>query len=381
MTGNNSSGNGLSMNKSLDSTCRGIEMDSQMNAVLAAFNGIEDTIATIKPDHTVLWCNRSGYKLLGKRPDDVIGRKCFELVGRQNPCDNCVALAAISSRQIKIAERYVPELGRHFQRTASPIIDKDGNISLVILQVHDISSYKSTEEALRNSEESLKAIFETSPAGIILVDPKGRITIANRSMADLFACSIDDLHGVAYVDLLHPDLKAVGLANMKSLIAGEIDNVSIERRYMRKNGQEFWGHLSGRRLSHSDGKFLGLVGIITDITKRKKAEESHKESEARFKGIYEHSPIGIEIYDSLGRLIHINKACMYIFGVSNIEAIQGFSLFDDPNLPDYARESLLGGETVKYETAFDFEKVKKLGLYETAKSGIIYVYVLYFPTF
>lgn len=104
-----------------------------------------------------------------------------------------------------------------------------------------------------------------------------------------------------------------------------------------------------------------------------------RESGARFHGIYSDSPIGIEIYDSEGRLLDINRACAEIFGVSEVSDVMGFRLFEDPNLPADMKERLRRGETVRHEFPFDFEKVKEYGLYRTAKSGIIYLDVIIAP--
>ncbi|OJH50446.1 PAS/PAC sensor signal transduction histidine kinase [Methanohalophilus portucalensis FDF-1] len=112
-----------------------------------------------------------------------------------------------------------------------------------------------------------------------------------------------------------------------------------------------------------------------DITERKSVEKALKKSEQRFKEIYLESPIPIEVYNSEGHLIDVNTSCLKLFGISDVAEVKGFNLFDDPNLPAYTREQLLAGETVEYETTFDFELVKKLDLYNTSRSGIIYVNV------
>jgi PAS domain S-box-containing protein len=104
-------------------------------------------------------------------------------------------------------------------------------------------------------------------------------------------------------------------------------------------------------------------------------EKALKKSEKRFREIYSESPIPIEIYDSEGHLIDANTSCLELFGISDVAEVKGFNLFDDPNLPDDTREQLLAGQTVEYETVFDFELVKKLDLYKTSRSGIIHVNV------
>ncbi len=104
-----------------------------------------------------------------------------------------------------------------------------------------------------------------------------------------------------------------------------------------------------------------------------------KQSEERFRNIFEQSPIGIELYDLDGRLLEVNKGCIEIFGVSDVAEVKGFKLFEDPNLSDEVKERLKKGEPVRYEVSFDFEKVKEFQLYKTTKTGIHYMDALITP--
>ncbi|MBN1375169.1 MAG: PAS domain S-box protein [Dehalococcoidia bacterium] len=109
------------------------------------------------------------------------------------------------------------------------------------------------------------------------------------------------------------------------------------------------------------------------------AKQALIKSEARYRALFEDSPIGVELYDQEGKLISVNRACLEIFGVGQTSDVIGFQLFDDPNLSQEIKDKLLNGETVRYESYFDFDKVKNAGLYRTSKSGIIYLDILVKP--
>ena len=104
-----------------------------------------------------------------------------------------------------------------------------------------------------------------------------------------------------------------------------------------------------------------------------------KQSEERFRNIFEKSPVGIELYDSVGQLVDMNKSCLEMFGVSDVEKVKGFKLFEDPHLSEEVKENLKRGEVVRYEAPFDLEKVKEHKLYETTKSGVSYLDVSITP--
>jgi len=142
--------------------------------------------------------------------------------------------------------------------------------------IHDITERKHAEALLRENEAKLRTIFEASEAGIILVSDRGEISFANRRMAEMFGMPMEQLIGTTYPEHLHPSEMQIADARMRMIITGEIDLVSVERRYMRADGSFFWGHLSGRRLENPDGSLHTLVGIITDVTKRREAEDQQQ---------------------------------------------------------------------------------------------------------
>ena len=128
--------------------------------------------------------------------------------------------------------------------STAPLHDSEGRIAGVMAVFMDITERKRSEEALRESREQLQTIFETSPAGIILVSPEGRITFANQKMGDLFSRRCEDLLGTPYVDLVHPSQRSIGYGMMKSLMEGEIDQ--------RESGAS----LPGRRRTGVLGTFV-----------------------------------------------------------------------------------------------------------------------------
>lgn len=140
--------------------------------------------------------------------------------------------------------------------------------------------------------------------------------------------------------------------------------------------------ISRRKLSVSERE-KSVIEIIAAKAaveiERKQVMAKLLESEERFRNIYEESPIGIELYDLEGKLLQTNKACLNIFGVTDVEEVKGFGLFEDPNVTDDIKDRLHKGEAVRYEALFDFDKVKELELYRTAKSGGICLDVLITP--
>jgi PAS domain S-box-containing protein len=161
------------------------------------------------------------------------------------------------------------------------IAEYDRKRKVVFGVIKDATAPKLAEAALRESEAQLRVIFEATGAGIILVSPKGEIDYANHHMANMLGVTSEALIGSQYVSHLHPAERHRGDERMRQLVAGEVSTVAVERRYLRADGTDFWGHLAGRRLEHPDGSLRALVGIITDISQRKKAEVEQRNLQAQ----------------------------------------------------------------------------------------------------
>ncbi|MGY5854724.1 MAG: PAS domain S-box protein [Candidatus Thorarchaeota archaeon] len=116
-----------------------------------------------------------------------------------------------------------------------------------------------------------------------------------------------------------------------------------------------------------------ILTMVRDITRQKEAEEAVRESEQWFRSIFRDSPIAINVFNSKGELIAANQAMLDFAGVSEVEDMTTLNIFDDPNTSDEIVERMRHGKTVLFEKPFDFELIKKLGLYPTTKGGIAYI--------
>ena len=130
-----------------------IGLQSQKELMEGVLDSIKDVIGIQLPDHTVLRYNQAGYELLGLTEDEVQGKKCFEFLGRERPCDVCATSKAVQSRKLESIDKYVPELDRHFLCTSNPIFDDDGDIKLIIEQLTDVTERVRMEERLRQAQK------------------------------------------------------------------------------------------------------------------------------------------------------------------------------------------------------------------------------------
>jgi PAS domain S-box-containing protein len=212
----------------------------------------------------------------------------------------------------------------------------------------------SVEQDLVDARQQLETIFDTMQAGIILVNPQGVITFGNKRMADMFGCTLEDLIGSGYSEHVHPDQRNTGDERMRSLIAGKIDHVHHERHYVRRDGSDFWGHLSGRRQEDGQGNLVSLVGVIADITEVKNAQQAIQESEERYRTIIETMQDVYYRADTEGKLIMVSPSGAEMLGYDSVDQILGCSIRDtfyyDPEERDAFLHNLrLKGKMSGYE--------------------------------
>ena len=130
-----------------------IELKTQKNLFEGVFDSINDVIGLQLPDHTVVRYNQAGYSLLNLTEAEVKGKKCYELIGRVNPCEICPTSKALATQKMQSLEKYVPELKKHFICTSNPVLDDAGDIKLIIEQLTDITEKKRTDDKLQQAQK------------------------------------------------------------------------------------------------------------------------------------------------------------------------------------------------------------------------------------
>lgn len=158
-----------------------------------------------------------------------------------------------------------------------------------------------------------RVLFEEATDGIFISDPQGRYSAVNPRGAELTGYSCEELIGMAVTDLIPPEDLVRDPIRMDELRQGRI--VTRERRIRRKDGSLLAVEISARLLPA--GNFLG---IVRDITDRKRAEEALRQSEQRFRILFEQAAVGVaQVNSDTGQFVQINQKYCDIVGYSQDE--------------------------------------------------------------
>lgn len=251
-----------------------------------------------------------------------------------------------------------------------------GSLADLISVALAIQEQKRAEKALAEERNLLRTVIDLIPDEIYAKDLQSRFVVTNKAVTEIWGFNkSEEIIGKSDFDIFAPELAQKYYDEEQQLIR---NSQSIMHKIIQ-TPDGGWFSSSKIPWLDKDGNIMGLVGINRDIYEQKRAEAAIQANEEKFRSIFEKSPVGIEIYDSKGKLIDANPASLEIFGCHELKDIQGLDLFENPNFSDAIKDDLRQGKIVKREVVYDFEKVKNLKRFSTQKSGTIYLDILMTP--
>jgi len=135
------------------------------------------------------------------------------------------------------------------------------------------------EEALRETLQQLRIIFSKSPLGIALVAADGRAVLTNAALQKMLGYTRDELNGLPFEALMHPDDRAKGVERYKELIQGARASYQMEKRYLRKDGEVVWTRVSVSEVPKRGGNAGFAIKMIEDITEHRRLQAQFIEAQ------------------------------------------------------------------------------------------------------
>jgi PAS domain S-box-containing protein len=177
-------------------------------------------------------------------------------------------------------------------------------------------------EAQRKSEERFRRYFELGLIGMAVTSPtKGCIEV-NDKICEILGYERRELLLMNWAELTHPDDLAADVTNFERVLNGECDGYTMEKRFIRKDGQIIHGIISVKGLRREDGSVEFFVGLLQDVTEIKHAVESLQKSEAKYRSLFENSLDAIFLTVPDGTIRAANQAACGMFGMTEEELIK-----------------------------------------------------------
>jgi diguanylate cyclase (GGDEF)-like protein/PAS domain S-box-containing protein len=256
---------------------------------------------------------------------------------------------AIGAR-LSLEYRLIANDGRIFwvRDECVPVYDTDGYPLFYQGIMINVSDRKLAEEALRESEEFFRSTFDDAGIAMGVADLHLNLLRVNQRYCDMLGYSEAELLALQPSRLMHPDCWDAHERWRSDLLIGRSGTHQMERRFRHRDGHIVWGLVNLSLVLGGDGHPRYFLSQIQDITDRKRAEASLRESEALFRGAFSSSMVGITLSTPDGRYIRVNQAFCEMLGYNQSQLLDltydAITALDDVAEGDDYRRRMLAGE-------------------------------------
>ena len=241
---------------------------------------------------------------------------------------------------------------RHILTRARTVKDGAGRIIKRYGANQDISELKQMEKVVRESGEQFRKIFEESPIGMVTASADFRFIKVNAAFCAMLGYTEEELSSLTFKDITHPEHVAGDALHVNDLLNGKIALYRTEKRYIRKDNGIIWASVTVNIMRDSEGRFLHFFTTIEDITDRKQAEESLRESEQMLQALMNAAPVAITWSDMDGNRKYMNRKHYELFGYT-LEEIPTKAEFHRRAYPDPAYRKTIPSFTEAYRQGKD----------------------------
>ena len=301
-------------------------LDKQLNFLQVLVDTIPNPIFFKTIDGRYLGCNKAFEAFIGRHRSELIGKSVYDLAPKELADQYWKADSELfASPGVQVYESSVQAAdgkrrGVVFHKAT--FSNLDGAVAGLVGVILDITQRKLAEKALRESEQRFRTIFDSVSEAIFIHDLNtGRILDVNRKTCEMYGYTPEEIQQCSVEDLSlgePPYTQEYALDRMKRAAAGEPQ--VFEWRAKSRTGHLFWMEINIRRA------VIGNLGrlLVTgrDITERKAAEDAQRESEGKYRELFNTVPDAILISDAeTQQLVDANESALRLYGYTRDELL------------------------------------------------------------
>jgi two-component system, cell cycle sensor histidine kinase and response regulator CckA len=329
------------------------------------FDSITDPIHIVDRDFRVVLTNKALLDLKGHSQEEIKGMHCYEVYqGLDSLCDECAVDQTFKTGKPFITERSLTTKGgsvRTFEVSSFPMYDYNGDLYQAIELARDITDEIHIKKSLLESEEQKKAILDGSVDRIRLVDRNFQIVWANRTTALEANIPAKRLVGhKCFKIFVGRDAPCPGCPTSLALESGKTEHAIMHHSQSRDvEGDSYWDSYAVP-IKDKSGNVLQVIQLVRNITEYRKAERAKRESENKYRALFENSIDAIYITKKGGEFIDANPSFLTLFGYSQdeIKTINATDFYADHNDRSRFKKEIEKNGSV---TGFPVKLVKKDG--------------------
>lgn len=214
---------------------------------------------------------------------------------------------------------------RYYSVSYFPYTNANGYITHAAVAYEDITHLKTEEDSIEKSDARFKSILRNMHYGVFTFDIEGHFTFVNDVVIKRSGYPEKWYVGKSLFDVVRPQERESIREHFKATVRGE-RVPPYEFSFKRATNDIAWVHISTTAM-REEGQVVGVLGVLLDVTKRIKAEQALKESEEKYRILFEDSRDAIFITDSEGSLTDVNRSYLNLFGYTRNE-IKGLHAVD-----------------------------------------------------
>ena len=316
-----------------------------------------DFIVKVDPEGSFLYVSPNYCEFFGKSENELLGKKFFPFVHDDDIKNTRSAFQASLKPPFAtyVEQRALTKFGWRWLAWAhKAVLDDSGKVIAVLGIGRDINDKKLAEIEVLKSEEKYRETINFLPVSVYEFDNKKNITFLNKKAKDLTGISDEEVFSANLnpLDYIVPSNVEYAGKNLESvLVKGELIN-GIEYKIRHKNGMET-NVLANTAPIYNNGKIVGVRGAAIDISELKKIEEKLRESEERYRNLFEKNFSAVIVSDINGNIIECNQAFADMLGLANVNSAKKMNIKDLYENREYREkiEELLrsSGEIKNYE--------------------------------
>lgn len=323
-----------------DAEAEVVRSRTHMETIINASSDV--AIIATDPDGTITLFNPAAERMLGYTAEALVGRctpaafhdgdevaaRSRELtaaLGRPVSGFDVFVHAAREGRTETRSWTYVTRAGarRDVRLSVSALLDEAGAISGFLGLAVDQTEQRAAEREARLQAERFRGAFDSVAVGMALVGLDGRWMAVNDALCRELGYEREELLEMTFQQITHPDDLHSDLAQLQDLVEGRSPGYRMVKRYIQRGGQIIWAHLSVALVRDEAGTPLHFVSQIQNITAEREARAALEASEARLRGLFELSPVGIVLSDlETGRFLDVNYALVEQTGYTREELLR-----------------------------------------------------------
>ena len=211
--------------------------------------------------------------------------------------------------------------------TISGLYDHHGKFLSILGVSRDITERRYGEAALRASEKRFRAMFENSPLGTFIIDLDGNILESNQLFCDMLGYDMDELLRSNMRNLTDPPVEVKRTAAVRRLLEQNLENTETETDFQRRDGAVWFGNLSLSVLKDQNGVKKHLLGMVHDVTEKRRIEEAVAQSERRFRTLFQSTQLAITICRLDGTIEDVNEQFSNMMGYG-VDELRGKNVYD-----------------------------------------------------